>query len=168
MAMTKVAVVTTEAPAAIGPYAQAMVVGEMVYTSGQIALDPRTMELVEGGITEQTMQVLRNLGAVLEAAGSDLTQVVKTLVFLQDLGDFAAMNAVYAGFFPGDAVAGAVDAGASSARSISVPPARSIAAPPARSTVEVAGLPKGALVEIEVIALVAAPSSRLGFGQGGR
>ena len=168
MAMMKVAVVTTEAPAAIGPYAQAVVVGEMVYTSGQIALDPTTMALVEGGITEQTTQVLRNLGAVLEAAGSDLTRVVKTLVFLQDLGDFAAMNAVYEAFFLGDAAAGAVDAGALSARSISMPPARSIAAPPARSTVEVAGLPKGALVEIEVIALVAAPSSGPGFGQEGR
>lgn len=136
MAMTKVAVVTAEAPAAIGPYAQAIVVGEMVYTSGQIPLDPATMALVEGGITEQTTQVLENLRAVLLAAGSDLSRVVKTLVFLQDLGDFAAMNAVYERFFAGDA-AGAAEA-----------------VWPARSTVEVAGLPKGALVEIEVIAIV--------------
>lgn len=136
MAMTKVAVVTAEAPAAIGPYAQAIVVGEMVYTSGQIPLDPATMALVEGGITEQTTQVLENLRAVLLAAGSDLSRVVKTLVFLQDLGDFAAMNAVYERFFAGDAT-GAAEA-----------------VWPARSTVEVAGLPKGALVEIEVIAIV--------------
>ncbi len=134
--MTKVAVVTAEAPAAIGPYAQAVRVGDFVYTSGQIPLDPKTMVLVEGGIAEQTTQVLENLRAVLEAAGTDLTRVVKTMVFLQDLGDFAAMNAVYARFFMGEGTGtdGMV--------------------PPARSTVQVAGLPKDALVEIEVVAVV--------------
>ena len=136
--MTKVAVVTAEAPAAIGPYAQAVRVGEMVYTSGQIPLHPRTMALVEGGIAEQTTQVLENLKAVLVAAGTDLTKVVKTLVFLQDLKDFAAMNAVYERFFVGEAAGATAEA----------------VVPPARSTVEVAGLPKGALVEIEVIALL--------------
>lgn len=141
MAMTKVAVVTAEAPAAIGPYAQAIVVGEMVYTSGQIPLDPTTMALIEGGITEQTAQVLRNLQAVLKGAGTDLSRVVKTLVFLQDLGDFAAMNAVYERVFAEAAVGSTTG----------------MVPPPARSTVEVAGLPKGALVEIEVIALVPGP-----------
>ena len=140
MTMTKVAVVTAEAPAAIGPYAQAIKVGEFVYTSGQIPLDPKTMELVEGGIAEQTIQVLENLKAVLAAAGTDLTRVVKTLVFLQDLGDFGAMNAVYERLFR-EAQAGSTTE--------AVPP-------PARSTVQVAGLPKGALVEIEMVALVPA------------
>ena len=133
MAMAKVAVVTAEAPAAIGPYAQAIKVGEFVYTSGQIPLDPKTMALVEGGITEQTTQVMENLKAVLAAAGTDLTRVVKTLVFLQDLGDFAAMNVVYERYLLGGTEA---------------------TPPPARSTVQVAGLPKGALVEIEVVAVV--------------
>lgn len=139
MAMRKVAVVTADAPAAIGPYAQAIKVGEFVYTSGQIPLDPRTMALVEGGIAEQTTQVLENLKAVLTAAGTDFTQVVKTLVFLKDMGDFAAMNAVYERYFA-EAAAGATTE--------SVPP-------PARSTVEVARLPKDALVEIEMVAVVA-------------
>ncbi len=134
MAMTKVVVKTAEAPAAIGPYAQAVMVGEMVYTSGQIPLDPKTMELVAGGIAEQTTQVLENLKAVLRAAGTDLTKVVKTLVFLQDLKDFGAMNAVYEQYFVGDGVGAAT--------------------PPARSTVQVAGLPKAALVEIEVVAVM--------------
>ena len=136
--MTKVAVVTAEAPAAIGPYAQAVRVGEMVYTSGQIPLDPKTMALVEGGIAEQTTQVLENLKAVLAAAGTDLTKVVKTMVFLKDLKDFAAMNAVYERFFLGGAAGATTEA----------------VVPPARSTVEVAGLPKDALVEIEVVAVV--------------
>lgn len=139
MAMTKVAVVTAEAPAAIGPYAQAIRAGGVVYTSGQIPLDPKTMALVEGGIAEQTTQVMENLKAVLRAAGTDLTQVVKTLVFLKDLGDFAAMNAVYERYFRQAQAGGTTEAVAS----------------PARSTVEVAGLPKGALVEIEMVALVA-------------
>ncbi len=143
--MVKVAVVTAEAPAAIGPYTQAIRVGEFVYTSGQIPLDPVTMELVEGGIAEQTARVLENLKAVLAAAGTDLTRVVKTLVFLKDMKDFAAMNAVYERVFR-EALAGST--------TDAVPtPARSIVAPPARSTVQVAGLPKDALVEIEVVAV---------------
>lgn len=118
---------TEKAPAAIGPYSQAVRVGNMVYCSGQIPLDPAAGTLVEGDIGEQTRQVFKNLSAVLSAAGSSLDKVCKTTVFLQDINDFAAMNAVYAEAF-GDCVF------------------------PARSAVEVAGLPKGALVEIEAIA----------------
>jgi 2-iminobutanoate/2-iminopropanoate deaminase len=121
---------TTDAPAAIGPYAQAVCHGGMVYCSGQIALDPATGALVEGDVATETRQVLRNLGAVLKAAGSDPSRVVKTSVFLRDMSDFAAMNTVYAEFF-GDAR-------------------------PARATVAVAGLPRGVRVEIDCIA-VAAP-----------
>lgn len=117
---------TKNAPAAIGPYSQAIVTGGMIYTSGQIPLLPETGALLEGGIAEQTEQVIKNLSAVLEAAGSDLTKVVKTTCFLQNIGDFAAFNAVYEKHFTGK---------------------------PARSCVEVAALPKGALVEVEVIAL---------------
>jgi len=120
---------TDKAPAAVGPYSQAVRVGDLVFTAGQVALDPATGKLVEGGIEEQTRQVLQNLAAVLEAAGSSLDRVVKTTVFLKDMGDFAAMNAVYAEFFPTD--------------------------PPARSTVEVSALALGALVEIEAIGSVA-------------
>lgn len=127
----KSAVSTQAAPAAIGPYSQAVRIGNMVYTSGQIALDPGSGQIVTGGIAEQTTRVLENLKAVLAAAGSDLTRVVKTTVFLKDMNDFAAMNAVYATYL---APAGTV--------------------PPARSTVEVARLPKDSLVEIEVIATV--------------
>lgn len=130
MATKKEAVVTVGAPAAIGPYTQAVRVGDVVYTSGQIPLDPRTMTLVAGGITEQTTQVFENLKAVLEAAGTSLGAVVKTLVFLTDLNDFAAMNEVYARYVAGEGVVA-----------------------PARSTVQVAALPRGALVEIEVVAL---------------
>lgn len=126
---TKTAVSTKDAPAAIGPYTQAVRIGDFLYTSGQIALDPTTGQLVEGGIEAQTTRVLENLKAVLTAAGTDMAQVVKTTVFLKDLKDFAAMNALYAAYF---APEGAV--------------------PPARSTVQVAALPKDALVEIEVIA----------------
>jgi len=115
------------APEAIGPYSQAVRTEAMVFTAGQIGLNPATKELVQGGVAEQTRQVLTNLGHVLQAAGSDLDLVVKTTVFLKDMNDFAAMNAVYAEAFPHD--------------------------PPARSTVAVAGLPKGALVEIEAVAL---------------
>lgn len=125
---------TGRAPAAIGPYSQAVQVGEMVFTSGQVALDPATGVLIAGGIREQTTRVLDNLAAVLEAAGLDLTNVVKTTVFLKNMSDFAAMNEVYARYFAPQA------AGAQGV------------APPARSTVEVARLPKDALVEIEVIA----------------
>jgi 2-iminobutanoate/2-iminopropanoate deaminase len=118
---------TEKAPAAIGPYSQAVAHAGMVYTAGQIALDPSTMELVEGGVASQTEQVLRNLSAVLEAAGASLGTVVKTTVFLRDMGEFAAMNEVYARFF-GDHR-------------------------PARSTVAAAGLPKDCAVEIEAVAV---------------
>ncbi len=120
---------TENAPKAIGPYSQAVRVENLVFTAGQIGLNPSTMELVEGGVEAQTRQVLTNLKRVLEAADSGLKYVVKTTVFLSDMANFAAMNAVYAGFFPEN--------------------------PPARSTVAVAGLPKGALVEIEVVSLAA-------------
>lgn len=120
------AIQTKNAPAAIGPYSQAIVTDGMIYTSGQIPLVPETGALLDGGIVEQTEQVIKNLSAVLEAAGSDLTKVVKTTCFLQNMGDFAAFNAVYEKHFTGK---------------------------PARSCVEVAALPKGALVEIEVIAI---------------
>jgi 2-iminobutanoate/2-iminopropanoate deaminase len=119
---------TEKAPKAIGPYSQAICIDGLVFTAGQVGLDPATMELVEGGIETQTRQVLTNLSHVLDAADSGLNFVVKTTVFLKDMGDFASMNGVYAEFFPGKA--------------------------PARSTVQVAGLPKGALVEIECVALI--------------
>jgi 2-iminobutanoate/2-iminopropanoate deaminase len=126
------AVATTNAPAAIGPYSQAIRIGNVLYTSGQVALDPATGELVAGGIEAQTTRVLENLKAVLTAAGLDFAHVVKTTVFLKDMADFAAMNTLYAkSFAPEGTVA------------------------PARSTVQVAALPKGALVEIECIAVVA-------------
>ena len=128
-ASSKQAVSTPHAPAAIGPYSQAVTVAGFVYTSGQVGFDPRTGELVVGGIAEQTEQVLRNLQAVLAAAGSSLAAVVKTTVFLKDMNDFAAMNEVYARFLSPEGVT-----------------------PPARSTVEVARLPRDARVEIEVIA----------------
>jgi 2-iminobutanoate/2-iminopropanoate deaminase len=118
---------TTAAPAAIGPYSQAIRSGELVFTAGQIGLDPATGELV-GGVAEQADRALRNLTAILDAAGTSPERVIKTTVFLADMGDFAAMNEVYA-------------------RHFSQPF-------PARSTVAVAGLPKGALVEIEAVALV--------------
>lgn len=127
--MKKQVVHTDKAPKAIGPYSQAIRIDSMIYTAGQIGLDPATMNLVEGGVEEQTRQVLKNLQNVLEAAGSDLDHVVKTLVFLKDMDDFPKMNAVYAEYFKEN--------------------------PPARSTVAVAALPKGALVEIEAVALPA-------------
>ena len=120
------AVASEHAPAAIGPYSQAIVWGELVLTSGQVALDPGRGELVGADVAAQTEQVLANLAAVLEAAGSSLSDVLRTTVFLTDMGHFQAMNAVYARHFPG--------------------------LRPARSTVAVAGLPKGALVEIDCIA----------------
>jgi 2-iminobutanoate/2-iminopropanoate deaminase len=119
---------TEKAPKAIGPYSQAILAEDLVYTAGQVGLDPATMELVEGSIEAQTRQVLTNLKHVLESADSGLRFVIKTTVFLQDMGDFARMNAVYAEFFPEN--------------------------PPARSTVQVAALPKGALIEIECVALL--------------
>lgn len=125
----KTAISTSGAPAAIGPYSQGVRVGDFIYTSGQVALVPATGRLVSGGIAEQTAQALENLKAVLEAAGSSLGNVVKTVVFLKDMNDFAAMNAVYGKYLAPEGVVA-----------------------PARSTVEVARLPKDALVEIEVIA----------------
>ncbi len=121
--MKKIA--TSNAPAAIGPYSQAVIAGDMVYTSGQIALDPATGALVAGGISEQTEQVMKNLGAVLSAAGSSYEKAVKTTCFLADIADFAAFNAIYGNYF---------------------------SEKPARSCVAVKDLPKGALVEVEVIA----------------
>ena len=118
---------TDKAPKAIGPYSQAATHGDLIFTAGQIALDPATMELVPGGVAEQTERVLANIRAVLEAAGSSLGQVVKTTVFLVDMADFAAMNEVYARAF-GDHR-------------------------PARSTVAVVGLPRSVRVEIEVVAV---------------
>ena len=126
----KSAVSTPHAPAAIGPYSQAVQIAGMIYTSGQIPLDPALGQLVEGGIREQTTRVLENLKAVLAAAGSDLQHVIKTTVFLKNMNDFAAMNEIYASYL-------ATEGGVA----------------PARSTIEVARLPKDALVEIEVIAL---------------
>ena len=119
-------VATDKAPAAIGPYAQANIIGNLVITSGQIPIDPATGNLVEGDIEAQTKQVFENLKAVLEAAGSGLDKIVKTTCFMDNMNDFAKMNEVYASFFSGDY--------------------------PSRSAVEVAKLPKGALIEIEVIA----------------
>ncbi len=119
---------TEKAPKAIGPYSQAIRTDNLVFTAGQLGLDPATMELVPDGVEAQTRQVLTNLKHVLEAADSGLNYVVKTTVFLQDMADFAKMNAVYAEFFPENA--------------------------PARSTVQVAGLPKGGLIEIECVALL--------------
>jgi len=119
---------TANAPAAIGPYSQGQVMGSLLFTAGQIALVPGTMEMVTGPIEPQTEQVLRNLAAILQEAGSDWSKVLKTTVFLTDLADFGAFNAVY------ERVLGA--------------------AKPARSTVQVAALPKGAKVEIELIASI--------------
>lgn len=123
-----VPVSTTLAPAAIGPYSQAMVHGGVVYCSGQIALDPATGQVVEGDVAAQTVQVLKNLEAVLQAAGSGRTQVLRTTVFLRTMDDFPAMNQVYAAFF-GDHR-------------------------PARATVAVAGLPRNVAVEIDCVAAV--------------
>ena len=126
---TKTAISTPAAPAAIGPYSQAIRIGNTLYTSGQIPTDPSTGSFVAGGIQEQTTQVLENLKAILAQAGLDMIHVVKTTVFLKDMKDFAAMNEVYARYLAPEGVV-----------------------PPARSTVQVAALPKDALVEIEVIA----------------
>ncbi len=125
--MNRTVIATPNAPQAIGPYSQAISTDDMIFVSGQIPLDPDTGQLVEGTIEIQTRRVLENVQATLEAAGSSLANVIKTTVFLKDMNDFSAMNAVYAEFFSQE--------------------------PPARSTVQVAALPKGALVEIEVIAV---------------
>jgi 2-iminobutanoate/2-iminopropanoate deaminase len=127
--MPKTMISTAEAPAAIGPYSQAVRVGDTLFTSGQVALDPISGTIVAGDIREQTIRVLENLSAVLAEAGLGMANVVKTTVFLKNMADFAAMNEIYAQYLAPEGVV-----------------------PPARSTVEVARLPKDALVEIEVIA----------------
>jgi pantoate--beta-alanine ligase len=127
--MSKTIIATNGAPAAIGPYSQGVRVGNLVFTAGQIPLDPATQQVVASGITEQTTRVLENLKAILEASGSSLANVVKTTVFLKDLKDFADMNAVYGAYLAPEGVA-----------------------PPARTTVEISRLPKDVLVEIEVVA----------------
>jgi len=128
MAVVKKETITEveNAPKAVGPYSLAVKTGNLVFTAGQLGLDAKTGTLVEGGIQGQTEKALQNISAVLKAAGSDISQVVKTTVFLKNMSDFAAMNEIYAHFFGEN--------------------------PPARSAVEVAALPKGGLVEIEVIA----------------
>lgn len=129
--MQRERVATAGAPAAIGPYSQAIIAGDLVFASGQIALDPQSGQLIGGDVRDQTRRALQNLGAVLLAARSDLALVVKTTVFLTSMADFAAMNEVYAEFFPGE--------------------------PPARSSIAVAELPRGALVEVEAIAIRQSP-----------
>jgi 2-iminobutanoate/2-iminopropanoate deaminase len=129
--MSKVVIATPSAPGAIGPYSQGIRVANLVFTAGQIALDPATGQVVAPGIAEQTTQVMENLKAILEAAGSSLAQVVKATVFLKDFNDFAAMNAIYGSYLAPEGVI-----------------------PPARTTVEVSRLPKDVLVEIDLIAEV--------------
>lgn len=119
---------TDKAPAAIGPYSQAIKAGNYVFVSGQIPVNPKTGQVVEGGVKEQTFQVMKNLDEVLNAAGSSLAKVVKTTLFIKDMNSFSIINEVYAGFFQD--------------------------APPARSTVEIARLPKDVLIEIEAIAIL--------------
>lgn len=126
MSLNRTVIRADDAPGAVGPYSQAIAMGEMVFCSGQIGINPATGQMVEGDVQAQTRQVLTNLRAVLQTAGSGLSHVVKTTVFLTDMGNFKAMNDIYAEFF-GEA-------------------------PPGRSTVAVAGLPLSALVEIEAIA----------------
>ena len=118
---------TNNAPGAIGPYSQAIIAGGMVYTSGQIAIDPATGNMVEGGVREQTEQVCKNVKALLEASGTSIEKVVKTTCFLADMADFAAFNEIYAGYFTGK---------------------------PARSCVATKTLPKGALVEVDTVCLL--------------
>ena len=119
---------TDNAPAAVGPYSQAVRAGHFLFTAGQIPLDPQTGKIVEGDITDQTRQVMANIGAILTAAGTGFQNVVKTTVFLQDMDEFAVVNQIYGEYFGDD--------------------------PPARSTVEVAGLPLGVRVEIETVTLI--------------
>jgi 2-iminobutanoate/2-iminopropanoate deaminase len=125
--MSRQAISTTGAPSAVGPYSQGIAVGDLVFCAGQIGLDPGTGDLVAGGVEGQTERVLKNLQAVLDAAGLGFADVVKTTIFLADIDDFATVNGIYARFMPDP--------------------------PPARSTFAVAALPKGALVEIEAIAV---------------
>jgi len=126
--MPKQVISTGNAPAAVGAYSQGIIANGFVYTAGQIPLIPGTSDLREGGIEAQTRQVMNNIKGVLEGAGSSLESVVKTTVFLADINDFAAFNAIYAEFFPED--------------------------PPARTTVQAGGLPIGALIEVEAVALL--------------
>jgi 2-iminobutanoate/2-iminopropanoate deaminase len=127
--MARKIVHSDDAPKAIGPYSQAVQVdaGKMTFLSGQIPLDPKTMEMVQGDVVVQADQVMKNLGAVLKAAGLDFSHVVRSTIFLTDLGDFAKVNEVYGRYFPGE--------------------------PPARATVQVAALPRGSKVEIDAIAV---------------
>ena len=129
--MSKTVVATDKAPAAIGPYSQGVRAGNFLFTAGQAGVDPTTQQVVAGGITEQTARTFENLKAILEAGGSSLAQVVKVTVFLKNMNDFAAMNAVYSSYF-----------------------GQGLATLPARTTVEAARLPKDVLVEIEMIAEV--------------
>jgi 2-iminobutanoate/2-iminopropanoate deaminase len=129
MSDKKIAVSTQAAPAAIGPYSQAIRVGDTLYASGQVGLDPETGQIVEGGVEQQTVRVFENIKAVLTEAGLGFANVVKTTVFLKNMSDFAAMNAIYAKYLAPEGIV-----------------------PPARSTVAVAALPKDALVEVEVVA----------------
>jgi 2-iminobutanoate/2-iminopropanoate deaminase len=128
MSIDRKVIASADAPRAIGPYSQAVVAGSLVFCSGQIALDPKTGELVGADVRAQAARVMENLRAVLTAAGSSFERVVRTTIFLHDLADFAIVNEIYGGYFKD--------------------------APPARATVQVAGLPKGALVEIDAIATV--------------
>ncbi len=129
MTQPKLRISTANAPAAIGPYSQAVRIGALIFTSGQVALDPATGAIVSGGIREQTTRVLDNLAAVLRETGLDMVDVVKTTVYLKNMSDFAAMNDIYATYLAPEGVV-----------------------PPARSTVEVVRLPKDALIEIDLIA----------------
>ena len=129
--MSKTVIATDKAPAAIGPYSQGVRVGNLVFTAGQAGVDPATQQVVAGGITEQTARTFENLKAILEAGGTSLARVVKATVFLKDINDFTAMNAVYSAYF-----------------------GQGSATLPARTTVEAARLPKDVLVEIEMIAEV--------------
>ena len=127
--MAKEKIATAHAPQAIGPYSQGIQLGNLIFTAGQVAIDPATQQVIAGGIKEQTARTLENIKAILESAGSSLAHVVKTTVFLRDMNDFSAMNAVYAEYLAPEGVFA-----------------------PARTTVEVSRLPKDVLVEIEAIA----------------
>ncbi|MEN2984837.1 MAG: RidA family protein [Dictyoglomaceae bacterium] len=126
--MTKEVLITNKAPKAIGPYSQAIKVGNFIFISGQIPIDPNTGEVIEGDIREQTKRVLENIKGILESVSCSLNNVIKTTVFLKNLDDFSAMNEIYATYFPEN--------------------------PPARSTIEVSRLPKGVSIEIEAIAII--------------